>query len=163
MTFKPYAAGTQKNRISETILLSTHKIGFCWVTWEILWGKDRFTPSDLVLWTYHSNLELPNSYKCHAQGKLSQMYLWQVYIKICLSIHAIWYKCIIFMRGFIKPFVNNQQAEWIQIRLHRCSGWSGFTLVANAVILLILEHQSYEVNTRTLPAGAGHLSDFILF
>ena len=38
-TFKPYVVGTQKNRLSETILLSTHSIGFDLVIREILWGK----------------------------------------------------------------------------------------------------------------------------
>ena len=40
--------GTQKNRLSETILLSTHILGFGWIIREIL-GKRALNP--LPIWT----------------------------------------------------------------------------------------------------------------
>ena len=43
LTFKPYVVGTQKNRLSETILLDNHNIGFGRVIRKILLGKDLFT------------------------------------------------------------------------------------------------------------------------
>ena len=39
LTFKPYVVCTQKNYLSERILLSTHNIAFCWATREIFVGK----------------------------------------------------------------------------------------------------------------------------
>ena len=44
LTLKPYVVGTQKNCLIETILLSTHNIGFAWIIREILRGKQLFTP-----------------------------------------------------------------------------------------------------------------------
>ena len=50
MTFKPYGVGTQKNRLSKTILLSNQIRGICWKIREILWGKELNTPLYLNLW-----------------------------------------------------------------------------------------------------------------
>ena len=44
LTFKPYVVDTQKNRLSETIPLSTHNIGFGWVIIKLLWRKDGSLP-----------------------------------------------------------------------------------------------------------------------
>ena len=41
--------GTQKNRLSETILLSTHNIEFALIIREKLWGKELNTPPYLDL------------------------------------------------------------------------------------------------------------------
>ena len=49
LTLKPYVVGTQKNRLSETILLSTHNMGLSGVIREIWMGKDQITPPYLVL------------------------------------------------------------------------------------------------------------------
>ena len=48
LTLKPYVVGTQKNCLSETILLSAHNIRFSGVMKEIWMGKDLFTPTCLV-------------------------------------------------------------------------------------------------------------------
>ena len=39
MAVKPYSVGTQKNRLSETILLSTHNLGFSGVIKQIFWAE----------------------------------------------------------------------------------------------------------------------------
>ena len=40
---------TQKNRLIETILSSTHTIGFGWILSEISWVKELYTPPYLDL------------------------------------------------------------------------------------------------------------------
>ena len=49
LTLYPYVLGTQKNRLSETILLSTHNIGFALIIKEKLRGKELNTPPYLDL------------------------------------------------------------------------------------------------------------------
>ena len=43
LILKPYVVGTQKKRLSETILLSTHNIGFALMIKEKLWEKELNT------------------------------------------------------------------------------------------------------------------------
>ena len=49
LTLQPYVVGTQKNRLSEMILLGTHNIGFDWIIREILWVKELKNPPYLDL------------------------------------------------------------------------------------------------------------------
>ena len=67
LTLKTYVVGTQKNRLGETILLSTHNIGFDCVIREILLYKYQFSPScrdpsvfekrdvDKIQWIFEEN------------------------------------------------------------------------------------------------------------
>ena len=54
-TIKSYFVGSQKKWHNETIILSTHNMGFGWVISEILLGKHQFTLNtlNLVLWIFH--------------------------------------------------------------------------------------------------------------
>ena len=49
LTLKRNVVGTQKNRLSETIHLSTQNIGFDWVIREILGENSQYTAPFLVI------------------------------------------------------------------------------------------------------------------
>ena len=56
--------GTQKNRLKETILLSTFNIGFGWIIRGILWVKELLTFQKIV--SNPCGLECPAGYYCVA-------------------------------------------------------------------------------------------------
>ena len=70
LTLNPYVVGTQKNRLTKKILLSTHNIGFGRVIGEILVEKHQFTPPNLDLYELQCSERPKEINKCGKATKL---------------------------------------------------------------------------------------------